>query len=151
MEKSKRRHLVCAGSFLALGVAALVFGGKIPRGTLSHPGPGFFPFWLAIILIALSGFLVWRILRVRAEENDAIGPSGSQIFLVMAAFYAYALSMDYAGFELATLGLMAFLLWLFGSGGVAIVVISLLASGISAYLFGYLLRVPVPLKFFPLS
>lgn len=151
MKRSQQQHLICASGFICLSLAALFFGRSIPRGTVSHPGPGFFPFWLALILLILCGGLLYNIFRSRGIETveEAEAPSVTEIILVMSAFYAYVLLMDWVGFELATWGLMAFLLWVFGAQIKAILVISLLASGISAFLFGFLLQVPLPLKLFP--
>lgn len=148
--KFKGQQLFAATAFLLLGLAALLLGRDIPRGTISNPGPGFFPFWVALILVILAGAHFPRILRSRAAAEETEKISSRNISLVMVALYAYVLLMPLIGYELATLGLMGFMLWLFGVRPLSIGVISVLASGISAFLFGFLLRVPLPLIFFPL-
>jgi len=152
MQRSKRLHLICAGGFIGLSLAALLLGKNIPPGTISNPGPGFFPFWLALILLFLCGGLFYNLIRSRGTEivAEAEGPSAKDILLVMTSLYGYVILMDFIGFELATWGLMFFLLRFFGSKIKTILLISLLASGLTAFLFGFLLRVPLPLKFFPL-
>jgi hypothetical protein len=135
---------------LAIGLLALAglwFGRYIPRGTLPHPGPGFFPFWLSAILLVLSGLIALDIFRRRAAWEIPGGrSSAARIALVMAVLYGYVLGLDIVGYEIATVALMFGLMLIFGVRLVGAAAMAVAATILSAGLFGYLLRVPLPMK-----
>ena len=94
-----------------LGIGILWEGGHLTRGTLSHPGPGFFPTLLAILLIILSLFLIipkWK----KEEEGETFPPWPAfykQLMPIYAALLAFVGLLDSVGFILLALLLMFFL------------------------------------------
>jgi hypothetical protein len=96
-----------------LGIGILWEGRHLTQGSLSHPGPGFFPTLLAIIIIFLSLFLIIPPLK-KKEEGEAF-PHWSticrQLLPVYAALLAFIGLLDFFGFIFLTLLLMFFLFW----------------------------------------
>jgi len=94
-----------------LGIGILWEGRHLTRGILSHPGPGFFPTLLAILLIVLSLFLIipkWK----NEEEREAFPPWPAfykQLIPIYAALLAFIGLLDFVGFILLTFLLMFFL------------------------------------------
>jgi hypothetical protein len=130
-----------------LALAGLWFGRYIPRGTLTHPGPGFFPFWLSSILLILSGLIAIDIFHRKTAWEIAGGrASAVRIALVMAVLYGYVLGLDIVGYEIATVALMFGLMLIFGVRLAGAAAMAVATTIILAGLFGYLLRVPLPMK-----
>lgn len=94
-----------------LGIGILWEGRHLTWGTLSHPGPGFFPTILAILFIILSLFLIIPRGK-KGEEREAFPPWSTiyrQLIPICAALLAYVGLLDSVGFILLTLFLMFFL------------------------------------------
>ncbi len=98
-----------------LGVGFLFFAGAL-RYKLMHLGaygPGFYPFLMACILIALAAALVilsWRKRETPSTGADSAPKSLRKIVLVLLALFGYGLALPYVGFLLTTFILIVFLL-----------------------------------------
>ncbi len=96
---------------LLLGMFILWQGKTLEMGTFRKPGPGLFPFILAIILIVLSFFLI--IPKDRKEHLDKPSPVWSknvkQLILVYIFLLAYFFFLQYLGFMVTAFLLMVFL------------------------------------------
>jgi putative tricarboxylic transport membrane protein len=100
-------------SILAAGMIWAALG--LPFGDIHKPGPGFFPFWLGVIMGAMSiGLFVQTTLTKRSVrtignilEQDV---RWSKVLLVLAALIFYAFLMDDIGFLIVTFLLMVVLL-----------------------------------------
>lgn len=116
----------------------------LPLGTHSHPGPGYFPLLLAILLLILGGLLVIRrssSVRFRSlkwqEARHAAAILGCCIFA--------ALGLERIGYRITILLMLGFLfgvverlrLW-------QVVALTILLSFGSFWVFNDLLRVPLP-------
>lgn len=90
---------------MLIAVIAIIEAMPLPFGSLRAPGAGFFPQSLSVLLLIFGGGIVLRSLGGSAER---IG-FDSRSWLVGAAavgFIAYALILPFAGFVLATIGIM---------------------------------------------
>ncbi|MEK7879055.1 MAG: tripartite tricarboxylate transporter TctB family protein, partial [candidate division NC10 bacterium] len=65
----RRRDLWAAGVLLAFGLAGTVEAWRLPVGEAGRPGPGFFPFWLAVAFTIAT--LALFVLSFRAQQSIA--------------------------------------------------------------------------------
>jgi putative tricarboxylic transport membrane protein len=137
------------GSIIAfLGIGILWEGGHLTRGTLGHPGPGFFPTLLATLLIILSLFLI--IPKGKKEEGGEVFPPWSTIYRQLIPIYAALLAftglLDFVGFILLTLLLMFFLFvkisylkWY------TAMLAAFVSTGVIYFIFGLILKSSFPI------
>ena len=135
----------------------LAFGAFIIRESLGHnyygsdfgPGPGFFSFWLGILLMAVSLFQIVMLWRRPAERlPDGFIPDRNgvrRMLYIMGALVASLLLMKYLGFSLTMLGFSVFLLRTLGRRQAwwLTLTLSIIGSFGTYYLFG-LLQVALP-------
>jgi len=92
---------------LALLAVSIVLGWKahaLRLGTLTSPGPGFFPFWLSLGLgVTALALLVTD--RSRIDAPGAVRPA----IVITAALAAYGLLLEPLGLVLTTVAFLAFL------------------------------------------
>src|SRR3989338_10356904 len=63
-----------AALVMLLGAGAVVWeAAKLPFGVVRNPGPGFVPWWVALVLAALSALLGVQALRARRTGGPAEG------------------------------------------------------------------------------
>lgn len=105
---------------IALGGGTAWQATKLSLGVPSAPGPGFFPFWLGILLIGVALIILVQDIK-RKPEGQEIEHSKIRAFLALAAIFIYALLMEPLGYVLCTFLLIYFLLtmmtrkaWWFG-------------------------------------
>jgi len=137
-----------AGFLLLLGVTVSVEAGKLPFGNLSSPGPGFFPFCLALALCIVGLlFLLHSLAAARAGQNVSpateSGRRGKAVWTLLVLL-GYAAGLEPMGFLAATFLLMLLLYggierrrWSVAAGG------SLLTT-VLAYALFRLLQVRLP-------
>ena len=134
----------------------LLFGGFIVHQSLGHsyygsdfgPGPGFFSFWLGILLMLLSLGQLVATLRRPAEplpQGFIPGRDGIKRMLsILGALVASLLLMDKLGFSLTMLGFAIFLLRVLGHQSWWLtLLLAVVGSFGTSYLFG-LLQVMLP-------
>jgi hypothetical protein len=137
----------------------IAFGAFIVHQSLDHsyygsdfgPGPGFFSFWLGILLIVLSLVQIAVTRRGPAEplpDGFIPGREGiKRILSIMAALAASLLLMNHLGFSLTMTVFCVFLLRRLGrQPWWQTLILSALAGFGTAYLFG-LLQVVLPKGF----
>jgi putative tricarboxylic transport membrane protein len=137
----------------------VAFGAFIVYESLQHnyygsdfgPGPGFFSFWLGILLILLSAAqiaLIWR--RPREPLPDGFIPNREGVKRMLSIIGALVISLlllDTLGFSLTMLGFCVFLLRRLGRQPWWLTLpLSSIASFGMTYLFG-LLQVFLPRGF----
>jgi hypothetical protein len=145
-------------NYLVWGVL-VALGAFIVHESLGHsyygsdfgPGPGFFSFWLGILLIVLSLIQIVMTYRRPAEPlPDGFIPSREgvkRILSIMGALAASLLLMNYLGFSLTMMGFCIFLLRRLGRQSWWLTLILSAAAGFgTAYLFT-LLQVFLPKGF----
>jgi putative tricarboxylic transport membrane protein len=95
------RDLVSALFWLAVAIFAAVEGLALKLGTLSRPGPGFFPFWGGVVLGLLSlVHLVRSLGTYSVRARSAVRPA--KLALVVAATLGYLLLLELLGFVAVT-------------------------------------------------
>lgn len=142
-------------NYIVWGVL-LAFGAFVVRESLKHhyygsdfgPGPGFFSFWLGILLMVLSLVQIVMIYRRPAEPlPDGFIPSREGIkrmLSIMGALTASLFLMEYLGYSLTMMGFCIFLLRRLGRQPWWLtLVLAVVASFGTTYLFG-LLQVMLP-------
>ena len=108
----RQGRLVATGAMLAFCLFALWQSLLLSLTDRLGPGPGFFPFWLALIGIVLSlGLLlsIWREPRPAADasiEEVGILPQGwgaLRCLAIVGPLAAVTVAMEFVGFRLAML------------------------------------------------
>ena len=113
------------------------------------PGPGFFPFWLGVLGAVLALLLLVQLRVPRAEAlADAItfDRAGTRnVLLVLGGLIAASAMLELAGFRLAMLALIAYVLVVLGVRRWAAIALFALAGSFGVYYVFYdLLKVPLP-------
>ena len=103
------RDLVSGLFWLAVAIFVAGQGLALKLGSLSRPGPGFFPFWGGVVLGMLSVVLIARSFR-RVAAGRRIRPESWKPLVVVGAVLAYLLLLEPLGFVAVT---FLFLLLLF--------------------------------------
>jgi len=137
--------------WLVVGMAVIYWSCRLGLGTLTNPGPGFLPFWCALILSGLSCLVFLHRLLARTEgETRKLrhlwqGARWLRGIYVVAALLAYTLLFTTLGYLLSTIALLLFLFkaiepqkWAVAVGG------AILASLVSFVLFALWLDVQLP-------
>jgi hypothetical protein len=75
--------------FLVVGVAFAWGATEYSFGTSAHPGPGYFPFGLGIMLALLGAFVLFKALTLESEGGDPIGPIAWRPLIVIVAAIAF--------------------------------------------------------------
>jgi putative tricarboxylic transport membrane protein len=100
-----------AAGFAALGAWAVWYARGMPYDTPVGPGPGFFPIWLGILLVAFSlGALVEALSQGNAETPPSTPATRREVAVTLAAVAAFALGVERAGFVPTAFALLLALL-----------------------------------------
>jgi putative tricarboxylic transport membrane protein len=129
-----------SGLFLSILAAGMILAAvRLPYGTIHNPGPGFFPFWLGVILGGMS--IALFVQATRGKENERTlrnileeDVRWGKVLLVLAALILYAFLMDYIGFLIVTFLLMALLLRFIEPRPWKVVIGWALAGSVGSYL-----------------
>ncbi|MFN0302326.1 MAG: tripartite tricarboxylate transporter TctB family protein [Burkholderiales bacterium] len=138
---------------IALGVTCAAFAFESLALKLSDtlgPGPGFFPFWLGLLGVALSGGLIWQLSTGRADLGDEPlsfeRAAVRQVVTVIAILAAATLLLDLLGFRLTMLVMIASLLVVLDIHRTVVVAgFSLVGSFGIYHVFAAWLKVPLPI------
>ncbi len=137
-------------------VLGLIFGAaSLQQGLMRKgvPGPGFLPFFTAILFIGLSlGVLIPALRRGKGQGNAQPSPrffpekdSARKILLGLLALFAYGFLLSFAGYLVTTVIFMLFILRLVEPVPWKTVVWTAVATGVVSYLlFVVLLEVQLP-------
>jgi len=110
------------------------------------PGPGFFPFWLSVAGGVLGLALLVQLARGAVDfETQVLKFELRPVALVLAGLIVATALLEAAGFRLAMLLLLPYLLFVLGvRNWLAMAVFSLAGSFGVYHLFSGLLKVPLP-------
>jgi putative tricarboxylic transport membrane protein len=110
------REAASAGGLALVSLYALVESTRLDAGTLTRPGPGFFPFVLAGALLLTSLALLVRARRgcrltapAPSTEEGAAARRPWVLVATVAALAIYIAIFERAGFIVATVALLTFL------------------------------------------
>ncbi len=115
------------------------------------PGPGFFPFWLSLIGIALTGAMLVQLARgsIFADAAVEILPNRQaalQAGAVLVALIVAAALLEPLGFRLTMLPFIAGLLLVLGARSLIAVALTAVAGSFGVFhVFYYWLKVPLPI------
>ena len=142
---------VClSGVFLAALVTSLGYSLTDALG----PGPGFFPFWLSVIGIVLTGAMVVQLTRgkILADATIEVLPdrqAALQAGGVLVALTVAAALLEPLGFRLTMLPFIAGLLLVLGARSILAIVLCAIAGSFGVFhVFYYWLKVPLPIGAF---
>jgi hypothetical protein len=140
---------VWAAAVLTAGAIAFVVDARaLVFGSVTQPGPGFFPMCLAVALTFVSAGLLAQALR--AGRGVPLGvPTGARplgrVVATLLALLVYAFVLETLGFVVSTFLLIAFLFraiepqpWVVAMGGAAA------TAGVTHLVFRVWLRVQLP-------
>lgn len=153
----RQGRLIATGAMLAFCLFAIWQSLLLSLTDRLGPGPGFFPFWLALIGAVLALALLVTTFRQAAESGDATirilphGAGGRRWFAIVGLMAAVTVAMDFAGFRLSMLVFNAALVIALGERRWWIVAIfALLGSFGVYYIFTTWLDVLLPVGRFGL-
>jgi putative tricarboxylic transport membrane protein len=115
------------------------------------PGPGFFPFWLSLIGIALTGAMLVQLARGRvfADAAAEVLPdrqAALQAGAVLVALTVAAALLEPLGFRLTMLPFIAALLLALGARSLLAIALTAVAGSFGVFhVFYYWLKVPLPI------
>jgi hypothetical protein len=135
---------VAGGTLVVLALGVLIESRVLPLGTLRNPGPAYMPVLLALLLL---GFGILVALRGGDPRPRSASWSDWRHAVAIAAACAFAaLALERLGYRLTMLVVLVFLLAVVERRGwLATSLFALALAFGSFWLFGTLLRVPLPL------
>jgi putative tricarboxylic transport membrane protein len=135
---------------LAIGVITAWSSTSLSMGKFRHPGPGFLPFGLALILILLSLALILQN-RARGGASKPFWAERTWLrpLLGIVIFTLYAFFLGYIGFILTTFLFLIIWMWVIERiRWVTLLSISVGVTAVLYFIFEYFLEVPLPTGFF---
>ncbi len=144
----RRPHQIGGIALLALGIFVIWQALSLRYYTSLGPGPGFFSFWLGVILTVLALIMIatatWRAAEplVQPIFTDLRGYLG--IAAICGALLFAGLFIRPLGYPLTMLVILFTLLRIGGTGWIATIIGSLIGSFGLYYVFVHLLRVQLP-------
>jgi putative tricarboxylic transport membrane protein len=149
-------QLACAGVLGVFGIALVLSLGYPQRDALG-PGPGFFPFWLSVIGLALAATMLVQAVRAKVPAGGESSPGEvalgrraalKAVAVVVATVLAAAL-LEQLGFRLTILVFIGVLLPVLGARSVlAVALCAALGSFGVFHVFYHWLKVPLPIGAF---
>ena len=130
----------------AIGVFLALAGVRLRLEGQYGPGPGFLAFWVGLALAVLGP--VWLV-QVSLAPPSAPAPSApggpARVAAILAALVAFAVLLAPLGFTLVMLGLLLGLFFAYDrEHALAKIVVALVGSVGTHYVFERFLRVPLP-------
>jgi putative tricarboxylic transport membrane protein len=134
-----------SGAFLAaVGLFVLWERRVLPLGSTSHPGPGYFPLLLAILLIVLGAILILR--GKEAKKIRAVSwPEAPHAVAILGCCLFVSLFMETIGYRLTLLLVLGFLFGVMERIKPWLTLVLTFGFSLGTFwLFDSLLRVPLP-------
>ncbi len=128
-----------------LGITILWQGRHLSIGNLHAPGPGFFPMLLAVVLMLLSLILVSSKMKNSGERITFSLRHLGRVLMVFVALLVYFMFLEYLGFVIVSLFLMAFcFVWVAHQKWYAALFWAFVSIGLAYLLFDVLLKSSLP-------
>lgn len=145
----RRPYQVASLVFLAVAIYTIVEGRSLDYYGLNGPGPGFFPFWLGLLLgifsLAWFGQATFQPVKPMPEDFVPARDGATKIISVIVSLVVAALAVDTLGFQVVAFCFMMFLLWIVGRQNLILaLVLSLVGSVGVYYVFKTYLDVHLP-------
>jgi len=144
-----RRDLVSGLFWLGISIFVCIESIRSEIGTFHVPGPGFLPFWAAVILGTFSIILVATSSLKKGSQAKIRdlwrNSEWKKVIWALCALFLYLLALPRIGYLIATLGLMVFLLSIIERSKVWIQGLSAFAIALASYvIFFILLDIKLP-------
>jgi putative tricarboxylic transport membrane protein len=151
----RRGRIIACICLLGIFLAALVTSLDYSLSDALGPGPGFFPFWLSVIGVALTIAIMVETLRGQddADASDIVptGKAALQAGTVLIALAAATALLEPLGFRLTMLVFIAGLLAALGARSLLGIALAAVALSFGVFhVFYYWLKVPLPVGAFGL-
>jgi putative tricarboxylic transport membrane protein len=143
-------QVACIG-LLGIFIPALITSLGYSLTDALGPGPGFFPFWLSLIGIVLTGAILVQLARGTLFADTAAGVLPDQQAMlqagaVLVALTAAAALLEPLGFRLTMLPFIGGLLIVLGARSLLAIAITAIAGSFGVFhVFYYWLKVPLPI------
>lgn len=147
----KRDEAIVAIVIFLFGAITALLSLQMPIGTFRMAGTGLFPLCLGILLMMLSitfilrPFLQSKKVAVKQEADVSIPTATKQMGLFLGTMVFATLFFNLLGYPLISFLLMVALLRILGmKRWVTNILFSLMAAGVSYFLFVQWLKIPLP-------
>ncbi len=149
----KRPYQIAGVVFLLMAAFIAWESLELKFYTYIGPGPGFFPFWLAMVLGVLAVLMILQATFRRPDPMPADFFASRAGYLrvgaIVLALTATTALMDILGFQLTMLGTIIFLLFALGRPSLIVTLLVSVAGSFGCfYLFDRWMKVPLPTGFF---
>ena len=146
-------YVVAILTFIIGGAIAWTSYGYGIEMTVFGPGPGFWPFILAIGLIFVAFLIVFDTLKHKEEFNQKeivlLSPANIGVYKMMLITGFYIVLIYLAGFYVATFLFMCTAMKLLGAKRIStLLTVSLVFLALVYVLFGQLLHISMPVSIF---
>lgn len=142
-------RIVGIGS-IAGGIVLAVFSWQLDLGNWKIPGPGAWPFLLAITLSLIGGWLVFRP-QPQIQGIPAYTPRWGKWAMALGTLFGYVFILEPLGYIVATLLLLFVQLrWVEDRPWTTSLLTAALAAAISFLIFGLWLKVLLPPGIIPI-
>jgi putative tricarboxylic transport membrane protein len=103
----KRQDIIPISFGIALSILVMVLSYRLEIGGPRHPGPGFMPFYVSLLLLIVSVGHLIACVMAKAERGEIVQGGGAQIALwkipvVVISLTVYGLIMEDLGFLIST-------------------------------------------------
>jgi putative tricarboxylic transport membrane protein len=131
------------------GIPLAVFSRQLDLGNFRMPGPGAWPFLLAIVMALLGGWLVFRPQPTTEVALKGV-PRWGRLAIALGTLFGYVLILEPLGYLVATTLLMfAQLHWVENRHWATSLFIAVMVAVISFLVFGFWLKVLLPSGILP--
>lgn len=136
--------------FFLIGIWLCLESFQVPFGSFRMPGAGFFPLLLGLTLSGLSIVLLAMTLLGASARLTQVWPERLDLFYLAGAILASAWLFERAGFLLTMALFLTVVMKALGQMGWATaVILALIGSVVSYFLFGRLLLIALPSGILP--
>ncbi|WP_423198082.1 MULTISPECIES: tripartite tricarboxylate transporter TctB family protein [unclassified Cupriavidus] len=132
--------------FILVGFGFSFVARGYSMGTAAKMGPGYFPFWLGIVLALLGALVLWGSLSSRGEEDKLAGWDIKTLLWILGAVVLFGLLLKPLGMVLSVLVLVlvsSMASHEFSWKGAILNAIILVLISLGAFVYGINLQMPV--------
>ena len=103
----KKSDIIPIIFWIGLSLFVMVLSYKLGIGEMHHPGPGFLPFYISVLLLIISFYLLLRYFLKKGDRSETAKEDKTQIAFwkiaaVVVSLTAYGLFLEKLGFLIAT-------------------------------------------------